>query len=125
MGDDLDPDKVSILLGQKPTRSEFKGDVHVGQVTGQKLVAKTGGWRLRASKNLDGDLDAQLVEILGMLTTDLAVWRDLTARFEVDFFCGIFLKTSNDGLSLKASTIQMLGERRLRLELDIYESIDG
>ncbi len=123
-GDDLVPDEVSKLLGQQPTNSECKGDVLIGKVTGQKRIAKTGGWRLRAPESSDGNLDAQIIEILDKLTDNLAVWHDLTVRFGADFFCGIFLKTGNDGLSLQASTTQMLGERGLKLELDIYDPSD-
>lgn len=123
-GDDLDPDELTAFLGQQPTTSERKGDVLVGKVTSQKRTAKTGSWLLRATERSNGNLNDQIVEILNMLTNDLTVWHGLTAKFEADFFCGIFLRTSNDGLSLKASTVQMLAERGLKLELDIYDPMN-
>ncbi len=59
-----------------------------------------------------------------MLTHDLSAWEVLTNRFGADVFCGIFLRTTNDGLSLQTSTIQLLAERGLKLELDIYGKLD-
>nr|WP_281856889.1 DUF4279 domain-containing protein [Litoreibacter halocynthiae] len=120
-GDDLIPEDVSSLLGQPPTKSESKGDVLIGKVTGQKRNAKTGGWRLAAPDQLDGNLDAQVVGLFRMLTSDSAIWNELNAKFELDIFCGVFMKTGNDGLSLRPATLELLGMRGIGIEIDIYD----
>lgn len=50
----------------------------------------------------------------------MAVWQDLARRFQVEIFCGLFLESFNEGLSLSASTLQLLGERSIALDLDMY-----
>jgi hypothetical protein len=35
-------------------------------------------------------------------------------------FCGVWLDEGNQGLALSPKTLQMLGERGIKLELDIY-----
>lgn len=54
------------------------------------------------------------------LTSDLAVWVDLVRRFKVDMFCGVWLDEGNQGLALMPQTLHLLGERGVKLELDIY-----
>jgi len=55
------------------------------------------------------------------LTGDLAVWQAL-ARFRPDLFCGLFMGSSNDGVSLSPRALLALGERGIELGLDIYEA---
>lgn len=124
-GDDLVPEEISELLGATPTKSERKGDVLVGKITGNKRVAKTGGWRLAAPKDCDGDLDAQINGLFAKLSSDMNVWHDLGLKYQVDVFCGIFMKTGNDGLVFSPATLRLLGERGVTLNLDIYDADDG
>lgn len=124
-GDDLVPEEISKLLGATPTKSERKGEVSVGKSTGNERVAKTGSWRLAAATNCEGDLDAQINDLFKQLSFDLDVWRDLAAKYRIDVFCGVFMKTGNDGLDFSAATLRLLGERGVRLGLDIYSSEDG
>lgn len=66
------------------------------------------------------NLDGQIEEILGKLTDNLVVWSKISEQFEVDFFCGLFMGGSNEGLSLSPRTLAALGERGIELGLDIY-----
>jgi len=68
------------------------------------------------------NLDAQINELLGKFTIDLAVWNDLTASFQAELYCGIFLETWNSELGLKPATLRSLSDRGLELTFDIYES---
>ena len=54
------------------------------------------------------------------VTPDLAVWAALGRRFKVDMFCGVWLDEGNQGLALLPATLQMLGERGVTVNLDIY-----
>ena len=121
-GDDLVPSEISRLLGAPPTTSERKGDNLTGERSRYKGIAKTGGWRLVAAVNHEGDLEAQIKDIFSQLSFDLSVWREIGRNNQIDVFCGVFMKTGNDGLVFDASTLQMLGERGARLDLDIYGS---
>lgn len=121
-GDDLVPDEISKAIEADPTGSEHKGDVIVGKVTRTKRVKKTGGWRLSAPTREDGDLDAQIADLFASLSDDLTVWKDLSSRFDVDVFCGVFMSTGNDGVALQPATLLMLGVRGIALNLDIYDA---
>ena len=121
-GDDLDPDELTKLLGCPPTKSESKGEEIVGKVTGQKRIARSGGWRLSAERREPGDLDNQISEILNQLTDDINIWQNLTSRYRADIFCGMFMKEGNEGISLSSETLQRLAERGLTIDFDIYDS---
>src|SRR5882757_4180397 len=49
-------------------------------------------WRLKAPDSVDADLDAQVHWILSRLTSDFQIWRQLTSKYKVDLFCGLFLE---------------------------------
>jgi hypothetical protein len=123
-GDDLDPEEISSLLGAQPTESWKKGDELRGKVTGSVRIAKTGMWRIKAMRREPENLVEQIHELLGQLSTDLAVWRTLSERYKLDLFCGIFMRSGNDGLELSAESLSALGERQVFLNLDIYDASD-
>ena len=115
IGEDLDPTEISRLLTSEPTAENRRGDIlHSGH------VLKRGSWRLAATEFDPGDLVSQLRSVLAGLTQDLAVWRDLSARYDGDLFCGLFMHFSNEGESLSPSLLTMLSDRGLRLNFDIY-----
>ena len=123
-GDDLDPAEISALLGAKPTESWKKGDKLVGKSLGHIRIAKTGMWRLSASRKEPEDLDCQIQEILGVLSQDLEVWIGLRSRYKPDIYCGIFMGSGNDGLPISADALLMMGSRGIDLNLDIYDASD-
>lgn len=118
-GDDLDPDEVSRRLGAQPTHSQRNGQ-EFPLKSGGTRVAKFGQWRLAAFDTEPEDLDRQVQELLALLTDDLAVWRDLSAKYSIDLFCGWFMGSSNEGVTISPRTLQQLGERGIELAVDIY-----
>ena len=134
-GDDLDPQEVSNLLGAQPTTSYRKGDVRTRTRSddvvvrtlpdGSEWIRKYGMWKLKAARQEPADLDAQIYEIFGQLTDDLAVWRDLTSRFKADVFVGLFVKIFNDGISISPNALQIVASRGLEVDFDIYCEREG
>lgn len=120
-GDDIIPDEITAMLGANPTAAHHKGQQLTGSQPGAVRNARTGSWRLSALRREPEDLEAQIFEILDQLTGDLAVWQSL-ARFRPDLFCGLFMCSSNDGVSLSPRVLLALGERGIELGLDIYEA---
>ena len=119
IGEDLDPDEVTDLLGAAPTISVRKGERRpVGR--GREIAARQGSWRLHADDASPGDLDGRIGTILARLTADLSVWRDLSRRYQCDVFCGLFLRDGNEGAALEPHTRAELGARGLILDLGIY-----
>jgi len=121
-GDDLVPDEITELLGATPTASCHKGQELIGSKTGVVRIAKTGSWRLSATRREPEDLESQVFEILDQLSQDLSVWAAVSSRYEPDLFCGIFMGGTNDGLPLSAKALLALGQRGISLGLDIYDA---
>lgn len=119
-GDDLLPDEITKLLGSNPTFAHKKGDVILN--AGQQRIATTGSWLLTRKRVANGDLEQEIKAILDLLTDDHQVWAELTSRFQVDLFCGVFFEAenSNGGFSLSPDVTKALAERNLRISFDLY-----
>jgi hypothetical protein len=122
--DDLIPDEITRLLGATPTHTQIKGEKIVGKKTGHVRIAKFGMWRLSASDREPEDMDGQIREILSQTNSDLSVWRSIAQKHEIDLFCGLFLRVSNEGMTLSPESLSALGERGIELGLDIYSGDD-
>lgn len=121
-GDDLDPDAFTACLGRAPTSSQTKGQAIPigGPVPGQVRIAKTGLWRLKAEDREPGDLDDQISELLGGLTEDLSIWRDLAAKYGSDISVGFFMRRGNEVIVISAESVNALSSRGISISLDIY-----
>jgi hypothetical protein len=119
VGDDLVPAEVSKLLGAAPTKSFARGD-EIQHERVPSRVAGFGLWSLYAPETEPADLDTQVADLLRALTTDLHVWHGLAKRFDVDLFCGWFMKFGNEGLVIAPSTMGALAERHIELDIDLY-----
>ncbi len=119
-GDDLVPAEITRLLGVEPTWCHSKGDKHFGAGGREFPPYKTGLWALDTKWEIPGNLDRQTSELLARMTPDLSTWRRLSARFELDLYCGLMLALSNEALVLSPATLQALGERGIELQLEIY-----
>ena len=119
-GDDLAPDEISTLLGSQPSHAQRKDQEFLSKSPSGVRVAKFGLWRLEAADTEPEDLNAQVSELLGRLTQNLEVWRELSRRFEVDLFCGWFMGGGNEGVAISPQTLLSLGERNVELSLDIF-----
>lgn len=122
-GDDLDPSEITRQLGCEPTVGVSKGGTWITEMGAEK-IARTGSWRRVAERRTPADLDAQIGLLLSVMNDDLEAWRSLAGRFRGRVFCGVFLASFNDGLTLRPETLLMIGQRGLVLDLDIYEQPD-
>jgi hypothetical protein len=117
-GDELDPEKITGLLGCKATLARRKGDLIPNKR--YQLVAKTGSWILKGDVPETENPDTQIVALLDRVTENPEVWKSLVSQFKVDIFCGVFLDAMNRGFPLSAKTISALAERGLEIGFDIY-----
>lgn len=122
VGDALDPDEITGLLGVEPTGCARKGDTRT-TASGRNVMARSGSWLLKA--DAFGDLEAQITALLSKLPDDPVIWVDLSRRYRCDIFCGLFMREFNEGTELQPQVLSMLGNRRLCLSLDIYGCFDG
>jgi len=123
VGDDLEPRELTELLGVKPSTSYSKGDVLTSK-RGTTRVAPTGYWSLDAEDSAPADLDAQVTRLLARLPDEAALWNRLHAHFEIDLFCGWFMKEWNEGTALNATTLNALANRGIDLTIDLWDGRD-
>lgn len=123
-GDDLIPEEVTRQLSCEPTKAHFKGQEIVARKTGRKRVASFGSWQLNTEVRAPEDLDGQIAELLDKLTSDIAIWHNLSSQFDIDLFVGLMLEQSNEGCLLSSASMLRLGERGIALGLDVYANTD-
>lgn len=119
-GDSLDPRELSNRLGDVATNAAAKGGTWLTP-SGAERVAKKGFWSVRLAA---GDADTfgdQIAKLFATLSPDFATWRELSERYEGNLFVGLFLGSSNEGLTIAPETALAIAERGLDLQLDIYE----
>jgi hypothetical protein len=80
-------------------------------------------WLLEASDRQPEDLDGQIAEMLGRLTPSLEIWRNMATQYDLDLFCGLFMRETNEGLTIAPTSLAALAARGIELGLDIYSPI--
>lgn len=124
IGDDLEPASITELLGKEPTYATAKG-VEEQRPGGRSCLTSIGIWNLRAVEAEPGNLDSQISALLDQVSSDMSVWKNLASRFRCEIFCGLFLESCNEGISLSQTTLALLAERKLEIGFDIYGSSKG
>ena len=117
-GDALKPEAVSKLLSCQPSIAFAKGDIKPSKL--RPIVRKSGMWALKAKMRQPANLDAQISEIFGRLLTDLAVWATLSEEFDIDIFCGFWMRETDEGMTISAETMKILSDRGIRLGFSVY-----
>ena len=125
IGANLVPSEVSSILGCEPTHEKTNGQPYSYTKTGKPKIAKFGMWFLKVANREPGDLDAQITELLSLLSDDLNAWRVLSKAYEIDLFCGLFLENEMEGGALSSETLLNIGQRGIDLSLDIYGQIEN
>ena len=120
-GDDLEPDKITALLGVAPTTAARKSE----EVTlwSKPKPAHTGMWLLDCERT-DDTPDNQVQLLFGDLADELSIWTDLAASYTAELKCHLFLKRWNRGTIFLPETMSAIAARHLSLNLDIYASVN-
>jgi hypothetical protein len=117
LGDTLEPEEVSALLGRQPTRQRRKGEAIEGK---SASLAPTGAWILDSTLSERVELEEHIEILLGSLSSDLDEWASLTDRFSASLLCSLFLDQYNEGFELSPRVTRALAERGIVIALDIY-----
>lgn len=120
IGDDLSPEDITDMLGCEPSHSQHKGEIITGKISGHQREAKFGMWRIEVPEESPGDLNIQISSLLGMLSSDLNRWVELSDNYDIDLFCGFFMKNEMEGIDISPKNLLLLGQRGIELGLDIY-----
>jgi Domain of unknown function (DUF4279) len=132
-GDEVIPQDISKMLGVSPSEAKTKGHeivrgntgrVIVDPKTGKARVAKFGLWLLRAERREPEDIDSQIREIFSKMSADIAVWQSITKKHRANLSCGLFMRETNEGLSISTESLAILSERGIELWFDIYAPSD-
>jgi hypothetical protein len=117
-GEGFDPDYFSRLLGCRPTMAEVKGQ-RIVTPSGTR-TAQESRWSLTVESGRNDEVEAGITALLNRLPANLDLWRNLTERYYVDIYCGMFLQTSKRGFGLSPQVSRMLADRNLGIGFDLY-----
>src|SRR5450432_2459213 len=112
-GEELDPDRISALLGCEASSIARKGTP----------FPKKGRWILEInSEDCDeGDeVDDGVRMLLARLPSDPDVLASLASIYSVDVFCGVFVKSPNRGFGISTEVSRLLSDRALQIGFDLY-----
>ena len=115
-GEHLDPTVLTKGLGVNPSQSYHRGDV----ISARRpdALRPNGMWLLDSALSPEAALDEQIVRILARLPDPVAVWHQLTAQYNRDLFCGVFVSEQVSGISISANTVAQIAIRGLELHVD-------
>jgi len=117
-GDGFDPNYLTKVLGCRPTMAELKGQ-RIVTPSGTR-IAQENRWSLTIESDRREDIEQGITALLNRLPANLELWRDLTHRYYIDIYCGLFLKTSKRGFGLSPQVSRMLADRNLGIGFDLY-----
>lgn len=123
-GEDLETDEITHILRCAPTAAQRTGEV-IRYQSGRERIVKCGNWRLDTNKAEPEDINGQVRWLLSQVEPNPDAWKRLTQRFEVDIYCGLFMKGSNKCFYLAPDVLALLGERGIHLGFEIYSDIDN
>ena len=123
-GKDLEPQKLTELLGCSPSSAAKRGEELINS-NGDIRVVKKGFWHLSYGESDAVEIEEKIHLLFGKLTDDLKVWQMITQSVKADMFFGLFLDGWNEGFELSPATLKKLSDRNLKIGFDIYSPTDS
>jgi hypothetical protein len=122
LDDRLDPEEVTARLGVTPTSTSVKGGlIPSASPRWRSRVARTGRWSLASHLPRTAELNDHLCTLLDQLDDkELVIHGYREQGYQVDFFCGLFPGSANEGLELPQETLARVAALGATLGLDIY-----
>lgn len=115
--DDLDPERITRMLGVTPTFAARKGeDVDHG---GVPVPQRTGMWSYALPASPEWELGDAIDTLLERLPADPALWESLAGWADVGVVCELFVHDTDRAARLSPDTLARIAERRLALRLEI------
>jgi hypothetical protein len=121
VGEMVDPQEISNLVGAQPDRTHRVGDP---VSTRSEARQRTGLWSISTEARM-GDhasLSEHIRELLGRVTRDQDVWRALATSHSARVFVGWFMDGENEGDGVEPDVMEELARLSLPLDLDVYSA---
>jgi Domain of unknown function (DUF4279) len=116
-GDDLDPERITRMLGVNPTIAARRGEEI--DVAGVPVAQRTGVWVYALPASPEWELGDAIDTLLERLPHDPALWESLAGWASVAVVCGLFIHDADRVADLPPDTLARLAERRLALSLQV------
>jgi hypothetical protein len=114
----LDPEFLTQHLGVAPTFTARQGEARTRVRVGE--IRTEGTWVYALPVASDTELGDLIEMLLAPFPSDTNLWEELTTTYSADVFCGVFLRSDNQGTQLPSETAARLGRLGLPLILDFY-----
>jgi hypothetical protein len=124
VGDELDPDEITGILGRKPTRAGRKGEPVLRPNGEVGRLRRIGAWLLDIMPEPEATVDEVISALLGELPQDPELWRSLTQRFQIDVLCDVTVRGINQGFVLSPETLKNVAALGISLGVDIFPKDD-
>jgi len=118
---DIDRQRVTELLGVEPTKAWNPNERHTIGFHGRTRIVDWGKWYLRGDGYSNAEsVNTKIESLLEKCTKVLENWRVLANDSEIIISVSAHLKNWNRELNLSSRTLQMLSERNIALNIDVY-----
>jgi len=123
VGESVDPDEISKLMGAPPDRSHRVGDL-VSPKRSSAARRRSGLWSISTEGRLheSASLSDHIRDLLYRVTQNAEVWNTLAARHNTRVFVGWFMDRGNEGASIDPDILAELGRLSLVLDFDVYSA---
>ena len=121
-GDDLDPDQITRLLEQAPTRTQRRGVPLLRPDGTERYTPRYGRWArdLKPSQTDEWDIKEVVSLLFEGLPQELSVWEQVAALGRIRVTFGLNIPTSNREFELDHDLMRFLSDRQASIWFDIY-----
>lgn len=126
IGNNLEPSKITLLLGIEPDIAHKKGDSRTGESKSGKIINyapfNTGLWSINSKLDRDNRLQDHIISVLERVEPKKDVLLKLTNEgFKMDFYCGYFFSTKDQaGISLNNEVLKGIAELGIDFGISLY-----
>jgi hypothetical protein len=123
---DLDPDKITRLLGVEPDRAQRRGVPMPSRGDRPPRVPWIGMWSidLRPQQAPGCPVETAISRVLDRITVPLDVWHRARAGAIVRIAIGLSLDEDNRGFGLEPALLRRAADFGIALDFDIYYGAD-
>lgn len=127
IGDNLDPEQITSLLGIDPDYSHKKGEANNRKNKLGKIIVgtphKTGIWTINSDLPETSTLEEHIVSLLVRLDSAHDKIRQLSKEgYRVDIYCGHFLKHGyQGGFDVSPEVLERMGKMGIHLAVSTHE----